>query len=126
MAQSTLKDLETMSKVVLTLSETSLLLSELILKWQSVYLEYIESMQEYDRKKSAAYLNESTMGLKNQEMRDAEVTRILDQDGIKERYARARYEWNKYVNQKELLIEIARNLRTVERNHHVEADQTEI
>lgn len=72
-----------------------------------------EVSERKERRKSQLYLLEDVMGMKNAEMRDAYVRGVLDEEGISEDFSQAMGQYKKFSIEKELLVEISKNLRII-------------
>ena len=77
------------------------------------YEEYANLLYEIEKEKSHLYMLEEVMGLKNAEMRDAYVSKALDERGLLEKKLTVGNNFYRLKTEKELLIEISKNLRVI-------------
>jgi len=68
---------------------------------------------EVDKAKANLYLSDSIQAYRNQEMRDAAVSQILEMDGNLEPLYKARGDVSMLSNERDILIEASRNLRSL-------------
>ena len=71
-----------------------------------------------DKRHAELYLSDSTLGLKLKDMRDAQVVKILDNEGLLAPLYLLRGQYRQLLNTKELFIEASRNIRHIERNEN--------
>lgn len=99
----------------LTLKNVTKRLAELIEELPKAGKEYSEATYRVEKRKAELYTQDSTIGLSNQSLRDAYVSQVLEQEGLLEPKQKLSYEFKKLMNEKDMLIEISRNLREIEK-----------
>jgi hypothetical protein len=100
-------------EVSLDLGPISKRLLELIGLINEAGKEYGRLQLLKDRKEAQLYMTADVAGMKNKEMRDAYVHQALDLEGMLEPLTAARGIYSKLNLEKDLLIEISSNLRTI-------------
>lgn len=74
---------------------------------------YLESEYAYGKAKAENYLSPGVGLYKNQEMRDAAVSQMLEDDGLTYAYLSVRYKLKTLNTELDALIEIAKNIRSL-------------
>lgn len=99
----------------LTLKNVTKRLAELIEELPKAGKEYSEATYKVEKRKAELYTQDQTIGLSNQTMRDAYVSQVLDEEGLLEPKQKLSYEFKRLMNEKDMLLEISRNLREIEK-----------
>lgn len=100
----------------LNLKSVTKRLAELIEELPEAGKKYSEATEKVEKRKAELYTAEQTFGLSNQTMRDAYVSSVLETEGLLEPKQKASYEFKRLANEKDMLMEISRNLREIEKN----------
>ena len=82
-------------------------------KFIEIQTEYANFMYEYENRKARFTIDETTIGLGNQTMRDAEVMRRLEVEGLSERKLEVGNRFYRLKIEKEFLMELSSNLRAI-------------
>ena len=98
----------------MNLKEISQKLEEIMPKFIEAQTEYANFMYDYENIKARITVDETTMGLGNQTMRDAEVIRRLEVEGLSAKKLEVGNKFYKLKIEKEFLIELSKNLRIIE------------
>jgi len=85
------------------------LLPELI----EVKEKYNTFMSNFERIKAEITMRETTLGLKNQEMREAEVIRILDNEGLLDKKLEISNNYYRIKIELDYLLELSSNYRAL-------------
>jgi hypothetical protein len=97
----------------MNLKEVNEQLEDLMPEYIKAQEEYSKFMYEYDNYKAKFSLSGTTLGLGNQTMRDAEVMRRLDVEGLLEKKLKISSKFYRLKTKKEFLFELSSNLRTI-------------
>ena len=78
--------------------------------------DYNNFMVKFERARAKATMQETTLGLKNQEMREAEVNRVLDESGLMDERLTVSNDYYRVKNELDYLTIISSNLRAILNN----------
>ena len=98
----------------MNLFEITQKLEEIMPQFIETQTEYATFMYEYENQKARFTIDETTMGLGNQTMRDAEVMRRLEVEGLSEKKLEVGNRFYRLKIEKEFLMELSKNLRVIE------------
>jgi hypothetical protein len=100
----------------MTLGEVTIRLGELVVEMERVGEDLALMNYELENRKAELLLSSVTDMYRNQEMREAAVRDYVDKENLLRPVVVKRSEFAKLNNEKDLLIEISRNLREIERS----------
>ena len=97
------------------LNDINARLQEILSEMPETQRAYSEAQGEFERRKWEIYTGSAVAGLRNQEMREAYVSSVLEEEGLTDTLVRARSRAKNLQFEVEVLTTISQNLRSLTR-----------
>lgn len=104
----------------INLEKVTIRLFELISELEMAGSGYAKADYDYERAKASYHFEASVAGVSPQSNRDAQMSILLEQDGLTERKMWAANAFKRLATEKELMLAISSNLRTLEMSRNNE------